>query len=375
MENIVFAAQCGLGTRITLRPQGRYNFRQEMLETGGAIHVEKPRNGFSKLDCGHLKKQRGVGVVSIKAASAESEARIRTMYRDPMLSSYVPVYVMLPCYDKYLQADFKEAAARAGHPGWKLPDNAGRSNDVPQSTKFFKAGGTYETKEGEFFLTWYSNKLLTHGDDILDEANKVFLGRKVKLAAKVAGIHWWYKSESHAAELTSGYYNLDHRDGYRPIARMLSRHNAILNFTCLEMRNHEQPAEARSGAQELVQRNLLKNSLTKVKCTIRIKYSVPVRRQTQSSAATLCCAPLSSLLRTASLPSRNVYSDGWGYLQRHSDAQVSVCRVERGRLLDKTYLSLASYDVFIVPVWDPPGMGPHVVLSVPNSRGLSACLG
>ena len=69
---------------------------------------------------------------------------------------------------------------------------------------------------------------------------------------QVAGIHWWYKTESHAAELTAGYYNLHHRDGYRPIARMLSRHNAILNFTCLEMRNYEQPVEAQSGAEELV---------------------------------------------------------------------------------------------------------------------------
>ena len=73
------------------------------------------------------------------------------------------------------------------------------------------------------------------------------------LIKQVAGIHWWYKTESHAAELTSGYYNLHNRDGYRPIARILSRHNAILNFTCLEMRNHEQPAKAKSGAQELVQ--------------------------------------------------------------------------------------------------------------------------
>lgn len=70
---------------------------------------------------------------------------------------------------------------------------------------------------------------------------------------QVAGIHWWYKSDSHAAELTSGFYNLNDRDGYRPIARMLSRHHAILNFTCLEMRNSEQKAAAKSGPQELVQ--------------------------------------------------------------------------------------------------------------------------
>ncbi|KOM43972.1 hypothetical protein LR48_Vigan05g157700 [Vigna angularis] len=160
------------------------------------------------------------------------------------------------CYDRYLKADFKEAATEAGHPEWELPDNAGKSNDIPESTEFFKSNGTYQTEKGRFFLTWYSNKLLTHGDDILDEANKVFLGCRVKLAAKVSGIHWWYKTESHAAELTAGYYNLYHRDGYRPIARMLSRHNAILNFTCLEMRNNEQPIEAQSGAEELVKQVL-----------------------------------------------------------------------------------------------------------------------
>lgn len=70
---------------------------------------------------------------------------------------------------------------------------------------------------------------------------------------QVSGIHWWYKTDNHAAELTAGYYNLKSRDGYRPIARMLSRHYAILNFTCLEMRNSEQIAEAKSGPQELVQ--------------------------------------------------------------------------------------------------------------------------
>ncbi|KAI4334074.1 hypothetical protein L6164_018811 [Bauhinia variegata] len=160
------------------------------------------------------------------------------------------------CYDKYLEVDFKEAATLAGNPEWELPDNAGEYNDKPESTEFFRSNGTYLTEKGKFFLTWYSNKLLIHGDEILDEANKAFLGCKVKLAAKVAGIHWWYKTENHAAELTSGYYNLNDRDGYRPIARMLSRHDAIFNFTCLEMRNFEQISEARSGAQELVQQVL-----------------------------------------------------------------------------------------------------------------------
>ncbi|XP_031389925.1 beta-amylase isoform X2 [Punica granatum] len=160
------------------------------------------------------------------------------------------------CYDKYLKADFKEAATKASHPEWELPDHAGDYNGTPESTKFFMPNGTYLSKKGKFFLTWYSNKLLSHGDQILDEANRIFLGCRVRLAAKVAGIHWWCKDDSHAAELTSGFYNLGDRDGYRPIARMLSRHYAIFNFTCLEMRDSEQSAAAKSGPQELVQQVL-----------------------------------------------------------------------------------------------------------------------
>ncbi|OMP03716.1 Glycoside hydrolase, family 14B, plant [Corchorus capsularis] len=160
------------------------------------------------------------------------------------------------CYDKYLKAAFKEAAKKAGHPEWELPDNAGEYNDTPEKTEFFGPNGTYLTEKGKFFLTWYSNMLIKHGDEILEEATKAFLACKLKLAIKVSGIHWWYKSENHAAELTAGYYNLKTRDGYRPIARMLSRHDALLNFTCLEMRDCEQDAAAYSAPEPLVQQVL-----------------------------------------------------------------------------------------------------------------------
>ncbi|KMT02261.1 hypothetical protein BVRB_9g206490 isoform A [Beta vulgaris subsp. vulgaris] len=161
------------------------------------------------------------------------------------------------CYDKYLKQDFKKAATDAGHPEWELPENAGQYNDRPESTEFFRNNGTYVTERGRFFLTWYSNKLLIHGDQILEEATKAFCGCKVKVAAKqVSGIHWWYKDGSHAGELTAGYYNLRDRDGYRPIARMLSRHYGVLDFTCLEMKDYEQPGYASSAPQELVQQVL-----------------------------------------------------------------------------------------------------------------------
>ena len=57
---------------------------------------------------------------------------------------------------------------------------------------------------------------------------------------QLSGIHWWYKTASHAAELTAGFYNSSNRDGYAPIAAMLRKHGVALNFTCFEMRTLDQ---------------------------------------------------------------------------------------------------------------------------------------
>lgn len=91
----------------------------------------------------------------------------------------------MQCYDKYLKQDFIASATEAGHPDWDLPDDAGTYNDTPEKTGFFSANGTYLSEKGKFFLTWYSNKLIEHGDQILEEANKTFEGYRVRLAAKV----------------------------------------------------------------------------------------------------------------------------------------------------------------------------------------------
>lgn len=122
---------------------------------------------------------------------------------------------------------------------------------------------------------------------------------QVDVAIKVAGIHWcalplhhllccagahappptsmckpapcffrWYKSRSHAAEMTAGYYNYLERDGYEPIARLLKpcapiplclalddllvisestqllqarRRKCGFSFTCIEMSDTENP--------------------------------------------------------------------------------------------------------------------------------------
>ncbi|KAJ0106640.1 hypothetical protein Patl1_18328 [Pistacia atlantica] len=104
----------------------------------------------------------------------------------------------------------------------------------------------------KFFLEWYSENLLKHGDRILAAAKGIFQGTGANLSGKVAGIHWHHKTRSHAAESTAGYYNTRHRDGYLPIARMFSKHGVILNFTCMEMRDREQPDHANCSPEGLV---------------------------------------------------------------------------------------------------------------------------
>lgn len=73
-----------------------------------------------------------------------------------------------------------------------------------------------------------------------------------KLSGKIAGIHWHYRTRSHAAELTAGYYNTRYHDGYLPLAQMLGNHGVVLNFTCMEMRDREQPEHANCSPEGLV---------------------------------------------------------------------------------------------------------------------------
>ncbi|XP_020274509.1 beta-amylase 2, chloroplastic-like isoform X3 [Asparagus officinalis] len=143
------------------------------------------------------------------------------------------------CYDEYLLRNLKEAAETRGHSLWaRGPDNAGSYNSYPHDTGFFRDGGDYDSYYGRFFLGWYSQVLIDHADRVLSLAKLAFEGSCI--AAKVSGIHWWYKTASHAAELTAGFYNPCNRDGYAPIAGILKKHEVALNFTCVELRTLDQ---------------------------------------------------------------------------------------------------------------------------------------
>ncbi|XP_050249637.1 beta-amylase 2, chloroplastic [Quercus robur] len=158
------------------------------------------------------------------------------------------------CYDKYLMKSLTKAAEARGHLNWaRGPDNAGSYNSTPHETGFFCDGGEYDSYYGKFFLNWYSQVLVDHGNRVLALANLAFEGTCI--ASKLSGIHWWYKTASHAAELTAGFYNPANRDGYAPIAAMLKKHGAALNFTCVELRTldqHEDFPEALADPEGLV---------------------------------------------------------------------------------------------------------------------------
>jgi len=163
------------------------------------------------------------------------------------------------CYDKYMLEDLKKAATNAGHPEWGNggPNNAGSYNSRPFETTFFSdnGGDNYASPYGEFFLNWYSSKLIQHGDSILSLASSTFNSLGASVAAKVSGIHWWYKTNSHAAELTAGYFNTDQQNAYQMLANMFAKYKIVFDFTALEMVDSD--TSCASGPQELVKQTIL----------------------------------------------------------------------------------------------------------------------
>ncbi|KAL6128723.1 hypothetical protein ACLB2K_072078 [Fragaria x ananassa] len=138
------------------------------------------------------------------------------------------------CYDQYLLKSLRKAAEARGHSFWgRGPDNAGSYNSRPHESGFFCDGGDYDGYYGRFFLNWYSRVLVDHGDRVLSLAKLAFDGTSI--AVKLSGIHWWYKTPSHAAELTAGFYNSCNRDGYAAIMTMLKKHGVSLNLVCTQL--------------------------------------------------------------------------------------------------------------------------------------------
>ncbi|KAK9120339.1 hypothetical protein Syun_017956 [Stephania yunnanensis] len=156
------------------------------------------------------------------------------------------------CYDKYLQLSLRKAAKQRGHSFWaRGPDNAGNYNSRPQETGFFCERGDYDSYYGRFFLHWYSQTLLDHANNVLSLASLAFEDTKMIVKVRecsvdvyqiilsevfemqIPAVYWWYKTPSHAAELTAGYYNPTNQNGYSSIFQVLKKYSATLKFVCL----------------------------------------------------------------------------------------------------------------------------------------------
>jgi len=166
------------------------------------------------------------------------------------------------CYDKYMRAMLNASAHQAGHPEWgrRGPSNAGHYNCNPcidpNCAPFFNNGfDNFASSYGQFFLNWYSQALITHGNNVLRPLANLVQGTGLGLAAKISGIHWQFNTPSHGAELTAGYKN-DRGTAYEGIAKMFAANNVAFDFTCFEMKNSEQPDYACSAPQQLVAQTL-----------------------------------------------------------------------------------------------------------------------
>mmetsp|Transcript_60679 Transcript_60679/g.131697 ORF Transcript_60679/g.131697 Transcript_60679/m.131697 type:complete len:499 (+) Transcript_60679:578-2074(+) len=161
-------------------------------------------------------------------------------------------------YNTYAVSSISAAATAAGNPQWGQaggPDNAGKTYYYidKSSTPFFVSGepNNYESGYGRFYLNWYFDSLLAHGRRVLGVAQQA-IGNKAQLMGKVAGIHWWYKNPSHAAELTAGYYNTNGVNAYAVIAKLFSDFDAAFDFTAMGLADSSQPADCQCGPQQLV---------------------------------------------------------------------------------------------------------------------------
>ncbi|XP_078440433.1 inactive beta-amylase 9-like [Wolffia australiana] len=151
------------------------------------------------------------------------------------------------CYDKYLLAQLKAHADETGNPYWGLsgPHDAPRYTESPEATSFFKEhGGSWSSPYGQFFLAWYSGRLVEHGERVLAAACAALPG--VAVAGKVPVVHAWSKHRARPAELTAGF------QGYEAVAEMLARRGCGAVVGGIELADAAQPAAARASPEAVV---------------------------------------------------------------------------------------------------------------------------
>lgn len=149
----------------------------------------------------------------------------------------------------------KQHAQATGNPLWGLsgPHDAPSYGQAPNMNSFVReVGGSWETPYGDFFLSWYSSQLVSHGDRLLSLASTSFGDTTVKVSGKVPIVHSWYKTRSHPSELVAGFYNTVNRDGYEAVVEMFARNSCGMILPGMDLLDENQPHEALSSPESLL---------------------------------------------------------------------------------------------------------------------------
>lgn len=160
------------------------------------------------------------------------------------------------CYDKNMLNLLKQHAELSGNPLWGLggPHDAPRYDQLPHSNNFFKDHfGSWESAYGNFFLLWYSSQLLLHGDRLLTLASNAFSDTDLTVYGKVPLMHLWYKTRSHASELTAGFHNTVDRDGYQAVAEIFAKNSCKMILPGMDLSDEHQPQESFSSPELLLE--------------------------------------------------------------------------------------------------------------------------
>ncbi|KAE8688372.1 Inactive beta-amylase 9 [Hibiscus syriacus] len=94
------------------------------------------------------------------------------------------------CYDTNMLNLLKQHAEANGNPLWGLggPHDAPTYDEAPNNF-FNDHGGSWESAYGDFFLSWYSSELLSHGIRLLSIAFSIFGGSEADVYGKVPLMH------------------------------------------------------------------------------------------------------------------------------------------------------------------------------------------
>lgn len=152
-------------------------------------------------------------------------------------------------------SSLKQYAESNGNPLWGLggPHDAPGSDQPPMTSTFFKDNeGSWETTYGNFFLSWYSEQLISHGSRLLSLATETFHDVPISICGKLPLVHSWYKTRSHPSELTAGFYNTANRDGYVEVVEMFAKHSCQLILPGMDLSDNHQPNESLSSPELLV---------------------------------------------------------------------------------------------------------------------------